>query len=352
MNPLSLARYAPALTAAAVLVACVTTGETGDSLVTFDAYASGPTLANGGQLCGKSAPAPFTFSAPNGFTVTLTSASMTIGALYLVEGQYNGGSANSECIVNGVYSGQVPGAVGSGLSPLGLDVLCPDPTEFSVHGNGTADLSGVGQVWLTGGLHTCYDAEGGAECPAAGPDINATIDQTPIVQMQGVATNGAVTYPFQATVTIQQANRGLTSMPGLPGDNPICSRRIVTVTPIRVTPKQGGDLYLTVDPRGWFSAVDFTTPPCPLAATGSGGGDGGTMTDGGLGEEAGSEAGGPAVNAVCNGLQQISGGGEPALYEFPDTDSSTIGNQLYTGIVSGTVPSGASLFSFRFAPPP
>jgi hypothetical protein len=333
---------------AAMLIACVTTGETGDELVTFNAFASGPTIANGGHLCGTNAPKPLVFSAPNGFQVTLNQAAMTVGAVYLVEGQYNGGSANTSCFENGTYAGQVPGAVGSGLSPLGLNVLCPDLTAFSVHGNGSADLAGVGQVWLTGGLHTCFATAGGTSCPAAGPDINALVDPTPIVQLQGVATNGTVSYRFQATVTIQQANRGLTTMPGLPGDNPICSQRIVTVTPIAVQLYQGGAFYLTVDPRGWLSNVDFTQPPCLIG--GSGGDDGGPDS-GGAGD--GESGDGGAAASVCNGLQQISGEGASAVFEIPDTNDSTIGNQLYTGITSGTLPSGASLFAFRFgsAPP-
>jgi hypothetical protein len=315
-------RHATSLVFVAALVACVRTGETGDALVTFNAYASGPADANGGNACGTFTPAPLTFPGAHGFTITLTQATMTIGAVYLVEGQYNGGSSNTSCFENGTYCGQVPGAVGPGFSPLGLDLLCPDQTEFSVHGNGSADLAGVGEVWLTGGLHSCLGA-GSASCSATGPDINATADPTPIVELVGSATNGKVTYSFRATVTIQQANRGLTSMPGLPGDNPICKQRIVEVFPLDLQLSQGGNLYLTIDPRGWFNEVDFTQPTC---ATGS--------------------------STTCAGLQQISGQGASAIYEFPDSNSSTIGLQLFTGIQTGTLPSGQSAYQFGFTSTP
>ena len=144
------------------LLACVRAGQTGDAIVAFDAYAAGPAVANGGQLCGQNSPKPLTFPAAHGFTVTLQQATMTIGAVYLIEGQYNGGSANTSCFENGTYCGEVPGAVGAGQSPLGLNLLCPDPTEFSVRGNGTADLAGVAEVWLTGGLHSCTATSGGS----------------------------------------------------------------------------------------------------------------------------------------------------------------------------------------------
>lgn len=321
----SLARFALTTVSVVTLLACVRAGQTGDAIVAFDAYAAGPAVANGGQLCGQNSPKPLTFPAAHGFTVTLQQATMTIGAVYLIEGQYNGGSANTSCFENGTYCGEVPGAVGAGQSPLGLNLLCPDPTEFSVRGNGTADLAGVAEVWLTGGLHSCTATSGGSTCGAAGPDINATVDPTPIVELQGTATNGTVTYDFQATVTIQQTNRGLTSMPGLPGDNPICKQRIVEVFPLALQLYQGGNLYLTVDPRGWFDEVDFTQPTCPIG-----------------------------TSSMCAGLQQVSGEGASALYEIPDTNSSTIGLQLFTGILTGTLPSGGSAYAFSFAatPPP
>ena len=110
------------------------------------------------------------------------------------------------------------------------------------------------------------------------------------------------------------------SDPSQPGLNPICKQRIVEVFPIAVQLYQGGALYLSVDPSGWFDEVDFTRPTCAIGAS-----------------------------SMCPGLQQISGEGASALYEIPDTNDSTIGHQLFTGILTGTLPSGGSVYGFRFS---
>jgi hypothetical protein len=63
------------------------------------------------------------------------------------------------------------------------------------------------------------------------------------------------------------------------------------------------------------------------------------------------EAGTPS-GAVCPGLQYVSGAGASALWQIPDSNSSTIGLQLFTGIQTGTVSSGAKAYSFSFASTP
>jgi hypothetical protein len=290
--------FAVTLAALALTWSCASVETTGDSLVRFTPYASGPTDATNPLVVEN---------AMNGFQVSLTSVSMRIGAVYLIEGAYNPGSQNTSCIEPGIYCGQVPGGVQ-------VNLLDPEPQEFSVYGNGTADLGQIGEIWLTGGT-------------TMSPDINAETDTTPIVTMTGVATNGTESYAFQSTVTIGTNRQVPVTNPALPGLNPICKQRILQFSPIHVQLFQGGAMYVRVDPRGWFDEVDFSTPTCGTA--------------------------GPANGGVCDGLQLVTpaGGGKPALYEIPDTNASAIGQALFTGIQTGVLPSGASAYSIAFTRP-
>jgi hypothetical protein len=207
------------------------TGTTGDALVTFPAYAQGA----------KDAGEPFTV---NGFTIRLTSVKMRIGAVYIDEAPLSGGAEGPTCIDPGVYAAQVPGGVE-------VDLLSSQPQEFSVLGNGTADLGQSWQIWLTDG------------------DINEA-NSAHMVDLQGVATRVAdgTPFPFAAIVTIN-ANRTIpVSDPSQPGLNPLCEQRIVQIGPIALTPFEGGALYVTVDPRKWFDEnLDFSTLPPVSTAT-------------------------------------------------------------------------------------
>jgi hypothetical protein len=351
------------------VVACDAVETTGGELITFNAYAAGPADINGGQPCGvgdagellNGAPVTQTASVYDSFTnktynyqVTLTSALFQIGAVYLIEGLYNNGSANSMCIVpSDIYIGQVPGGTPmmSVNGPPGINLLCPNPTEFTVVGNGTSGTAGTGQIWLTGGQHSCItEPEGGTieagttVCSATSPDINDMTDATPIVELAGYVcppgvspgdspqsgpdctanTKGALN--FTGSVTINEMNRMLTSMPGDPGDNPICIQRIIDILSLDLPLYQGGNLYVRTDPRGWFGGVDFFhNPPCPMAGPST------------CGEQ-------------CCGLQEIvqAIGDSPAIYQIPDTNASVIGQQLYNGIFAGSLPSGASIYSLTF----
>ena len=368
------------LVVALAVGACDSVETTGGKLITFKAYAAGPVDANGGEPCGPNGTgAPLTTTSSDGWQVTILSARLQIGGVYLIEGVYNGGSDNTMCVVSdGVYCGQVPGGITeTATGDPGLNLLCPDPTEFSVFGNGTADLAGTAQIWLMGGQHTCTaGADGGAQLcgPAIVDEIDTQTDSTPIVEVAGFAcppgvapcaakSKGAVN--FQATVTISEDNRGIPAMPALPGDYPICLRRILQLAPINIQLFQGGTLYVRADPRGWFGQVEFgANAPCTTQLTGTGSGDAGTG-DGGVPEAGGQDAGrgdggnsdsGSAADAatgcssVCQGLQEVTPamGDTPALYEIPDTDQSQIGNLFFSGIRGGTTPSGASVYSVEF----
>jgi hypothetical protein len=295
----SLSRlFAVTVAAFALAPACDSVETTGDALIRFTPYASGPPDAKSPLVVEH---------AMNGFSVSLTEVSMRIGAVYLIEGAYNPGSQNTSCIEPGVYCAQVPGGVQ-------VNLLDPTPQEFSVFGNGTADLGQIGEIWLTGGT-------------TMSPDINAEVDSTPIVQMAGVASNGIDSFSFRSTVTISTNRQMPVTNPALPGLNPICEQRILKFSPIHVQLFQGGAMYVRVDPRGWFNEVDFSTPTCGTA--------------------------GPPGGGACNGLQLVTPAthGKPALYEIPDTNESLMGQALLTGIQTGVLPSGASAYSIEYTKP-
>ena len=273
---------APLAALAGILAAC--NGTTGDALVTFPAYASG--AAGAGE--------PFVV---NGFSVQLTSASMRIGAVYIDQSPLASGAEGPTCIDPGVYAAQVPGGVE-------VDLLSPAPQEFSVLGNGTADLGLSWQLWLTDG------------------DINET-NVAHMVDLQGVATrlSDGSTYSFGAIVTIN-ANRQIpTSDPSQPGLNPICKQRIIQIGGIAVTPAPNEALYVTVDPRTWFNlGIDFSTLPL-------------------------------ATSATCQGVDPDPDFG-PAHYCIPDTNfalglGASQGQLLFSGIRAG----GSSAYSIAFAKP-
>ncbi len=227
MKPLALL----ALAGVTALTVASCTGSTGDELITFPAYAAGA----------EGASAPFSV---NGYTLQLTMAQMYIGAVYIDEAPPSTASESPICINPGVYAAQVPGGVE-------VNLLSTSPQPFAVQGNGTADLGQSWELWLVDG------------------DVNAPENTTStapnIVDLQGTATresDGAV-FTWAATVNINQSNRGIpVSDPSQPGANPICKQRILEEGGIHQQLFAGGQLLVTVDPRGWFNtAIDFSTLP-------------------------------------------------------------------------------------------
>jgi hypothetical protein len=204
--------------------------QTGGEVITFHAYATGPSGADGS----------LTFDTGLGFHVELTQAAMHIGAVYLRLGQANPGSANASCVGDTTYGLQVPG-------PVDFNVLANTPQEFSVLGSATNDTDQSGEIWLVYG------------------DINQVASTTPtggppvIVAVLGVATRDAATYRFSGSLTIGENHLIPPPSVAQPGQNPICKQRIVAPIPLIIHPTIGGDLLLRVDPSQWFSAVDFST---------------------------------------------------------------------------------------------
>lgn len=190
----------------------------------FQAQASGdPSVVMG---------SPLVFTTPRGFDVTLSRAELTVGAMYLNQQNPQNYSLEQSCIQEGIYSGEVRGG-------RTIDALSPAPQAFPVAGNGTDALTRAGELWLTGG------------------NLLADSDKTVVLQVAGVAERGAETFPFEGQVTIS-GNRVLPPRnPALPGSNPLCRQRIVSPIPFEVRLAEGGTLWLQVDPRAWFGAVDF-----------------------------------------------------------------------------------------------
>lgn len=213
-------RLVPAL--ALVLAGCIQS--TGGRVVAFQAQASGdPAVVTGGSLA---------FTNGRGFEVNLTRAQLTVGAIYLNQQNPKNYSLEQSCIQEGIYSGEVRGG-------LTIDALSPVPQPFPVRGNGTDALTRAAELWLTGG------------------ELLADVDRTVVLSVAGVATRGADTFPFEGQVTIS-ANRVLPpSNPALPGSNPLCRQRIVGSIALEVNLSENGTLWLQVDPRAWFTAVDF-----------------------------------------------------------------------------------------------
>jgi len=211
---------------ALALSAC---GSTGSAIVTFHAAAAGPPDAIAGQ--------PLVFVTPGyGYEVTLTRASLHIGALYLNRAVPLSGAQAQSCILPGIFSAQV-------TSPLDLDALSPAPQPFLPGGEGTADQSLTGQVWLFG------------------TDIDATSDSTVLVNVAGTAVKTGVSYPFTGQLTVSSNREPAQTNPAFPGAFPLCKQRIVTPIPVDITAAQGGTLLLRVDPRTWFANIDFAQLP-------------------------------------------------------------------------------------------
>ncbi len=202
--------------------------DTGSGLVEFSAYAAGPERAVVGQ--------PYAFDSAAGYHIELERARLTIGAVYLNRSRPTLGAQDTPCVLPGVYVAEV-------TSGVVIDVLSPELTEFGARGRGTLDRARTGEVWLTGGR------------------IDATSDNTKLLEVAGKATRADASYGFHGVVTISQ-NRAIGSPdPATPGANPLCKQRIVTPIPVDITPSNQGSLQVRVAPEVWFDQVDFAQLP-------------------------------------------------------------------------------------------
>lgn len=203
---------------------------TGNALVTFQANASAAPEV--GAVAGQ----PLRFTTPRGFDVTLTTARVFVGAMYLstVEPTTASGSLEEPCVANGITTGEVRGG-------LEIDALDPTPQPFPSEGFGSTLPTRSASLWLTNG------------------DVNATDERTIVLRVEGTATRGMDTYPFTGALRIGANRVTPPRNPALPSSNPICEQRIVTPLAFDTTLSQGATLRLLVDPRAFFTSVDFST---------------------------------------------------------------------------------------------
>jgi hypothetical protein len=202
-----------------VASACVQT--TGGNLVTFSAEAVGT-------------PAAASFTTGKGYEVTLSRAQLFVGAVYLNQSNPAEHTLETSCILPGVYSGEVRGS-------LTIDALSGAAQAFPTQGNGTDSPVRAGELWLTDS------------------DVNDDDSRKVVLDVEGVATRGGgMPVPFSASFTIGKNRKLPPRDPALPGSNPLCKERIVSPIPTELTLKEGGTLRLVVDPRAWFSSVEFS----------------------------------------------------------------------------------------------
>ena len=223
MRGLLVSRRLTLLALAVAIPACV--GTTGDQVVDFEVAASGPADAIAGE--------PLVFEGSRDWHVTLTTARLHIGALYLAEAMPVSGAQATSCILPGSYVAQV-------VEGREIDLLSSEPQPFPTLGRGTTLEARAGQVWLTSS------------------DVNLAGVPTPptvVLRLSGSAARNGELREFEAKLTIA-ANR-VDASGNLAGGSPICKERIVSPIPTSVRVQSGGALWLRVDPRLLFTNVDF-----------------------------------------------------------------------------------------------
>jgi hypothetical protein len=231
---MTLRRSLFSLLFASAVAGAACNGTTGDQLISFSAYAVGA----------KDATRPFVVG---GYQIQLMTAKMHIGAVYFDESPPSTGFDSPVCITPDIYAAQVAGSVD-------FDLLSTKPKEFSVYGEGSADVALSWDIWLNDGL--------------AADDIDG-VNHLQMVDLTGVATrlSDGIPFSFGAIVTINNTTSGpgaravAPTNPAEPGQYPICKARIIQLGGLVLGFYQGGTLTVTVDPSGWFSAasIDFAS---------------------------------------------------------------------------------------------
>jgi hypothetical protein len=205
--------------------ACV--GQTGSDAVDFPVAAAGPAGATSGR--------PLSCPNDTGWDITITQATLHIGAVYLNQSQPVSGGQATGCYLTGTYVAQE-------TSPLEVDLLSPGAQRFPALAHGITDPPAlIGQVWLTHG------------------DINTIPDRLPILDVAGTATLAGSAFPFTGAITIGSNHQ--TAGGALAGGDPICKERVVTPIPAAVTIQRTGGLLLTIDPCRLFTNVNFSLLP-------------------------------------------------------------------------------------------
>jgi hypothetical protein len=221
-------------------------GTTGYELVQFYAAGAGFSDAVKGQ--------PYTFETTGGARVTLTQASVHVGALYLTQAVPQAGGGPQPCSLSQTYAGAFVGEVrGEG----DIDLLDPSVQQIQVIGDGSTIPASTGQVWLT---HDDSITEGNLNGP----------DPLPILTLRGSFEDASGTHTFSAGITIDLGRISGTVNSGLPGEIQICQQRIVSGIPVDLTVAQGGTLVIELQAEPLFDGVPFTDLPGSAQLTANG----------------------------------------------------------------------------------
>lgn len=197
-----------------LLAACV--GTTGGESVDFPAVV-------------QAVPDAKEFTNDRGWHVVLTKAKLHIGAVYLDAALPVSGAQNGDCILPGTYVAEI-------TTGLDVDLLSPMTQPFPALGHGTTTPALAAQVWLTAG------------------DVNLVDEETPMLEIEGVADRAGDVRPFTGEIVIGKNRAAMTATPGA---SPICKQRIVSPIPTSVSVKEMGTLRLVVDARQLFVNVEF-----------------------------------------------------------------------------------------------
>jgi hypothetical protein len=227
-------------------IVCSCLGTTGGELVNFDAAAVGPVQAVQG--------APLEFDTDQGWHVSLTMATLHVGAVYLNRVKPASGAGNVPCIMpSGTYVAEV-------TEGMDVDLLSPVPQRFPVRGDGSTIPALTAQIWL------------------ASVPINVVSDSHPVLQLQGTADKASDIRPFTASITI--AGNRVPAGSAQAGEKTICDERIVSpILPAPFALETTGSLVLRVDPTLLFSGVDFSSLPSTEAGYAFSNGDAKTGLD-------------------------------------------------------------------------
>lgn len=206
--------------------------ETGAARVTFSARAGG---------IERDATQPMRFTTDTGWTVTLTTARMAVGPLYLntLEALQADRRSPLRRAAEGLFmgtawahgadhlgAGQVIGQV---TTQIEVDLLAPTPVELPGGGAGIDAPARTAEAWL-------YNRDG--ELGGAA------------VRVQGVAEREGVSLRFAGALVIDASLATEVT--------PLEAARRVRGIPVNFTLAQGGALTVRIDPRGWFTHADFS----------------------------------------------------------------------------------------------
>jgi hypothetical protein len=197
---------------------------TGGNVVTFQMSASGDNqVVSGG---------PLTFVTARQYEVTLTQAKLFIGAVYFSAQNPQNYQLETSCIQPGVYTGEI-------RAPITINLLSPEAIDFQIEGNGTDLLTQSAEIWLSESV------------------VNAESSSKEILSVAGIARKGLEKIPFTGRLTIGRNRKLPLRNAALPGSNPICQQRIVAPIPFETTLTNESRIRIQIDPRAFFSSVEF-----------------------------------------------------------------------------------------------